>query len=77
MQVLYLWNRNRRPTISFEIFPARSEKGAKKLDQVIDDLAGLKPDFVSVTFGAGGSTRDGSPTNWGREPRTATTFHLW
>lgn len=60
MRVLDLWNENKPPTISFELFPARSEKGAKKLEQVIDDLAGLEPDFVSVTFGAGGSTRDGS-----------------
>lgn len=60
MQVLDLWNNNKPPTISFELFPARSEKGAEKLERVIDDLAGLKPDFVSVTFGAGGSTREGS-----------------
>ncbi len=60
MQVLDLWNNNKTPTISFELFPARSEKGAEKLEQVIGDLAGLQPDFVSVTFGAGGSTREGS-----------------
>ena len=60
MWVLDLWENNTRPTLSFELFPARSEKGAEKLEQVIDELAGLKPDFVSVTFGAGGSTREGS-----------------
>ena len=60
MQVFDLWNNNKTPTISFELFPARSEKGAEKLEQVINDLAGLQPDFVSVTFGAGGSTREGS-----------------
>jgi methylenetetrahydrofolate reductase (NADPH) len=60
MNVLDLWNTKKGPTLSFELFPARSEKGAHKLEGVIDDLAGLKPDFVSVTFGAGGSTRDGS-----------------
>jgi methylenetetrahydrofolate reductase (NADPH) len=60
MNVVDLWNEKKRPTLSFELFPARSEKGSQKLEGVIDDLAGLKPDFVSVTFGAGGSTRDGS-----------------
>jgi methylenetetrahydrofolate reductase (NADPH) len=42
------------------LFPPRSPKGAEKLENTIDALAGLKPDFVSVTFGAGGSTREGS-----------------
>lgn len=60
MRVLDLWGDHKPPTISFELFPARSEKGAEKLEQVMDDLAGLQPDFVSVTFGAGGSTREGS-----------------
>ena len=60
MNVIDLWNTKKSPTLSFELFPARSEKGAHKLEGVIDDLAGLQPDFVSVTFGAGGSTRDGS-----------------
>ncbi|MCK5075536.1 MAG: methylenetetrahydrofolate reductase, partial [Calditrichia bacterium] len=46
--------------ISFELFPPRSEKAALNLDKAIDTLATLKPDFVSVTFGAGGSTREGS-----------------
>ena len=35
-------------------------KPAEKLDRVIDQLAFMEPDFVSVTFGAGGSTREGS-----------------
>ncbi len=60
MRVVDLWQDNQKPTISFELFPARSEKAAAKLEQVIDELAALKPDFVSVTFGAGGSTQDGS-----------------
>lgn len=52
--------KNEKPTLSFEYFPARSEKGAETLDKAIDTLAELKPDFVSVTFGAGGSTKEGS-----------------
>ncbi len=60
MKVTKLWSAGRKPTISFELFPPRSPKGAEKLENTIDALAGLKPDFVSVTFGAGGSTREGS-----------------
>lgn len=55
-----LWQNRKKPTISFEFFPPRDEKGADKLDKVIEGLAELEPDFVSVTFGAGGSTREGS-----------------
>ena len=60
MQVTNLWNNKREPTISFELFPARNDKTAEKLEKVIEELKNLKPDFVSVTFGAGGSTREGS-----------------
>ena len=60
MRVANLLNSTKRPTISFEFFPARNEKAAEKFERVIDNLAKLNPDFVSVTFGAGGSTREGS-----------------
>ena len=45
-------------TISFEFFPPKSESASEKLWQSIGRLAPLCPDFVSVTYGAGGSTRD-------------------
>jgi methylenetetrahydrofolate reductase (NADPH) len=60
MKLIDLWKNAGKPTLSFELFPPRSEKQAEKLPGVIDRLAELKPDFVSVTFGAGGSTREGS-----------------
>ena len=60
MRATDIWNASKRPTVSFELFPARSEKAAANLEKAIDRLAALKPDFVSVTFGAGGSTREGS-----------------
>ena len=60
MKVTDIWKKSPSPTISFELFPAKSEKAAVNLENNIDILAALKPDFVSVTFGAGGSTREGS-----------------
>ena len=49
-----------KPVISFEFSRAKTEKAALNLDKAIDILADNKPDYVSVTFGAGGSTREGS-----------------
>ena len=45
-------------TVSFEFFPPASEKIEKNLWKAVDLLAPLKPKFVSITYGAGGSTRD-------------------
>lgn len=60
MRLTDLWKPGGRPTVSFELFPARNDKAEARLAKVLDALAALEPDFVSVTFGAGGSTRDGS-----------------
>jgi methylenetetrahydrofolate reductase (NADPH) len=60
VRVTDIWKSKEKPTISFELFPARTPKGAENLEKTIDELAALNPDFVSVTFGAGGSTREGS-----------------
>ncbi len=46
------------PTCSFEFFPPKTEKGAETLYETIQQLENLRPSFVSVTYGAGGSTRD-------------------
>ncbi len=43
---------------SFEFYPPKTEEGAANLQVVHSKLAALNPDFFSVTFGAGGSTRD-------------------
>jgi len=49
----------KRPVISFEFFPTKTEEGGRVLlEKTIPTLRQLKPDFCSVTFGAGGSTRD-------------------
>ncbi len=45
-------------SISFEFFPPQTAEGVEKLNNTRKQLAPLKPEFFSVTFGAGGSTRD-------------------
>ncbi len=45
------------PTFSFEFFPPKNEAGWLSLGRAIAELEHLEPDFVSVTYGAGGSTR--------------------
>ena len=47
-------------TYSFEFFPPRTPEGVEKLRAARRELAALKPAFCSVTFGAGGSTREGT-----------------
>ena len=45
-------------TLSFEFFPPKTDDAAKALVGVVAELAALRPSFVSVTYGAGGSTRE-------------------
>ena len=47
-----------KPHFSFEFFPPKTEEGMLKLQRVRDQLARRNPHFFSVTYGAGGSTRD-------------------
>ena len=48
----------KKKSVSFEFFPPQSEKMAETLWQSIEHLADLEPRFVSVTYGADGSTRE-------------------
>ena len=50
--------RDHPTTFSFEFFPPRSDEASKDLFEVINQLQELQPSFVSVTYGAGGSTRE-------------------
>ncbi len=45
-------------TFSFELFPPKTDEGYKKLLETVKQLAALSPDFISVTYGAGGGSRD-------------------
>jgi methylenetetrahydrofolate reductase (NADPH) len=46
------------PTFSFEFFPPKSAAGEENFERALQELAPLEPSFVSVTYGAGGTTRD-------------------
>jgi methylenetetrahydrofolate reductase (NADPH) len=68
-----------RPTISFEFFPPKTEKMEAALWRAIEGLAPLGPAFVSVTYGAGGSTRERTHDTVARivrETKLAPAAHL-
>jgi methylenetetrahydrofolate reductase (NADPH) len=46
----------KKPVLSFEVFPPKKEAALKNIDETLKALSGLHPDFISVTFGAGGSS---------------------
>jgi methylenetetrahydrofolate reductase (NADPH) len=50
--------RSGRPVFSFEFFPPKTDQGTETLERTIRELSDLAPGYVSVTYGAGGSTRD-------------------
>jgi len=68
-----------RPVFSFEFFPPRTPEGVETLFETIEALKPLEPSFVSVTYGAGGATRDGTveiATRIKSEHRLETMAHL-
>ena len=46
------------PTLSFEVFPPKTSSNFSSVQHAIDEIAGLHPAYMSVTYGAGGSTSD-------------------
>ncbi|MCL4286212.1 MAG: methylenetetrahydrofolate reductase, partial [Thermoleophilia bacterium] len=67
------------PCFSFEFFPPKTEEGVAELFASVEDLNRLEPSFVSVTYGAGGSTREGTveiTTRIKREYGIETMAHL-
>jgi methylenetetrahydrofolate reductase (NADPH) len=69
----------KRPAISFEFFPPKSDEMERSLWETITRLAPLAPNFVSVTYGAGGSTRERTHSTISRilkETRLTPAAHL-
>lgn len=58
MHICDIFDEAETPTISFEFFPAKTTASREKLKETIATLAMANPAFVSITYGAGGSTRD-------------------
>jgi methylenetetrahydrofolate reductase (NADPH) len=58
VRILDLFRSASEPVFSFEFFPPKTDEGRNALLQTIAELRALGPGFVSVTYGAGGSTRD-------------------
>lgn len=57
MKIREMYDRQ-QPIISFEFFPPKTKNGVTNLFKTVDTLRAYNPSFVSVTYGAGGSTRD-------------------
>lgn len=64
------------PSFSFEFFPPRTEAGERALWSALRELEPLQPSFVSVTYGAGGSTRDTTVRLTGRIATETTMLPL-
>lgn len=65
--------------VSFEFFPPKNPEMENKLWQTVERLAPLEPDFVSVTYGAGGSTKDATGATVKRliaDTKLSTAAHL-
>ena len=58
MKIAEMFGRAGSPVVSFEFFPPKTDEGVESLYQTAAALRACRPAFVSVTYGAGGSTRD-------------------
>ncbi len=58
MKISEIYSKANKPVFSFEIFPPKTIEGDYKLINTVSELKKLSPSFISVTYGAGGSTKD-------------------
>lgn len=47
---------SQKPTLSFEVFPPKTDSSYKSVEEAVEKIADLKPSYMSVTYGAGGGT---------------------
>lgn len=79
MKIRDLFQTPGRRVFSFEFFPPKTDQGVANLERAIRELSDLEPAFVSVTYGAGGSTRERTIdlVQWiERESRITAMAHL-
>lgn len=79
MKIAELFKTPGRRVFSFEFFPPKTDVGVTNLERTIRELSDLQPSFVSVTYGAGGSTRERTVdlVKWiEREARITAMAHL-
>ena len=62
MKLTDIYNQD-KTILSFEIFPPKAESELKNIDETLEMLCDLHPDYISVTFGAGGSSNNNSGGN--------------
>ena len=55
MKISDIYN-NKKKSLSFEIFPPKKDSELKNIDETLKVLCELNPDYISVTFGAGGTS---------------------
>ncbi|MBT2968801.1 MAG: methylenetetrahydrofolate reductase [NAD(P)H] [gamma proteobacterium symbiont of Ctena orbiculata] len=69
---------NQQKTFSFELFPPKTERGQENLQKAVGELRAKQPAFFSVTYGAGGSTRQRTfdTVEWLIEEQITTAPHL-
>jgi len=58
MKIIDILTKNARPIFSFEFFPPKTEEGRTELFEALKKVKTLNPGYISVTYGAGGGTRD-------------------
>ena len=60
---------NKKTVFSFEIFPPKKEEELKNIDRTLEALCEVQPDFISVTFGAGGSANKNKTIELAKKPQ--------
>lgn len=67
-------HKQKKNVLSFEIFPPKKDEELKNIDATLEILCDLKPDFISVTFGAGGSSNNNKTIELAKKIRDK--FHV-